>query len=658
MKIGIGVSLLKNEGAAVRDAVAQARRGVRKPDLALVFGGIRRQHKELHAALRRELKGVPLLGGSSYAEITAAGVSKDSVAVLLLGLDGARVSMAANSCKEDPEQAGADLARSLCGGPSTGDARRLGLLFTAFDTGNEQNMLRSISECLGPVPLFGGLFCGDYDAGLSSGEARRNWQYDGPKLSRTTTQLALLDLPKDRYDVAFGFSHGWQPVGPVMTVTRATGNRIFELDGMPVMDVYRQRLGDEGDGKFFELMIQRYGFQTEGDVGGQRLKLPIGFDRATGSIDVIPVEGVAGTRLRLIQSSRRGTVRGAKEAAEHCAKALGGRRPDLLLIVSCCTRNLILNSRMESECEAIRGVFGDDVPMFGYYSGGELFPMASSWERAADGPEAGSRYHVTTIGMLAIAARRGAKVVQPKRPKARAGKGTGPAITSDETLDTAEAILSNLSRKAVKDAERLKSQTEVIRRYTPHQVFSRVGENAAKGVYELADAEFNGAFLFMDVKGFTAYSEHHKPAEVVAAVNRIFDPCVQAIYACGGDVDKFIGDCVFAAFPTPRSAAEAAKRMGAIVAAQAAGGSPFSVRIGVNAGRAVRANVGSAERREYTFIGDAVNLTQRLEANCEPGGVLMSEAVYESAKDLFPSVERRVLTVKNRAEPVTAYQSN
>ena len=656
MKVGIGVSLLKNEAAAVRDAVRQARRGVKKPDLAVVFGGIRRAQKGLHAAIRRELKGVPLLGGSSYAEVTGRGVTKDSVAVLLLSLEGAQVRMAANSCKENPEQAGGDLAASLCESLGESDARRLGLLFTAFDTGNEQDMLRAISECLGPVPLFGGLYCGDYDAGLSSGKSNFNWQYDGPALSRTSTQLALLELPEDRFDVAFGFSHGWVPVGPVMTVTRAKGNRIFELDGIPVMDVYRQLLGDGADEKFFELMIQRYGFQTEGAVGAQRLKLPISYDRKDGSIEVIPVEDMAGARLRLIQSSRQGTVRGAREAAERCAKALRGKRPDLLLVVSCCTRNLILNSRMESELDAVRGVFGPDVPVFGYYSGGELFPMASSWDKAARGAQAGSRYHVTTIGMLALVDRKGSRAVQPRPLRARSRKGEGPAIGSDETLDTAEAILSNLSRKAVQDAERLKSQTDVIRRYTPHQVFQRVGENAAKGVYELADAEFNGAFLFMDVKGFTAYSESHKPAEVVAAVNRIFDPCVKAIYEAGGDVDKFIGDCIFAAFPSPRAAAEAAKRMGGIVAAQAAGGSPFSVRIGVNAGRAVRANVGSSERREYTFIGDAVNLAQRLESNCEPGGILLEKTVYESAKDLFPSAHKRVITVKNRAEPVTAYQ--
>lgn len=653
MKIGIGLSLEKDEAKAARQAVRAARKGVTRPDLALVFASVKRNQKRLHAALKKELKGIPLMGGSSYAEITSAGVTKGSVAVLLLGLEGGRVTLASSSCKTDPEGAGEALAEALEGALPDSDARRIGLLFTAFDTGREQDMLSAISRRLGPVPLFGGLLSGDYDAGLSNRKFRRNWQYTGGRLSTNSSLLALLDLPRDRYDVAFGFSHGWQPVGPVMTVTRAKGNRLYELDGQPVLDVYRQLLGEGADESFFELMIQRYGFQTEGGLGAARLKLPVSFDRRTGSIEVVPVEDLQGARLRLIQSSRQGTVRGARDAAQCCAKALGAKKPDLLLVVSCCTRNLILNRRMESEMDAVREVFGSKVPLFGYYSGGELLPTANTWEAAAHGPKAGSRYHVTTIGLLALVAKKGARVTHP-RPLS-AVRPSAP-LETDASLDTAEAILANLSRKAVQDSERLKSQTEVIRRYTPHQVFSRVGENAAKGIYELADAEFNGAFMFMDVKGFTSYSEGHKPVEVVAAVNRIFEPCVKAIYDCGGDVDKFIGDCIFAAFPTPRSAAEAACRMLGIVAQQRAEGSPFEVRIGVNGGRAVRANVGSSARREYTFIGDAVNLAQRLESNATPGSLLLSAAVYEVSRDLFASAERRVLTVKNRVSPVVAYE--
>lgn len=84
--------------------------------------------------------------------------------------------------------------------------------------------------------------------------------------------------------------------------------------------------------------------------------------------------------------------------------------------------------------------------------------------------------------------------------------------------------------------------------------------------------------------------------------------------------------------------------------------SPFAVRIGINAGRAVRANVGSPARREYTFIGDAVKLAQRLESNATPGRILVAEAVWEAAGDLFAEAERRVLAVRGRAQTVVAYE--
>ena len=651
------MSLEPSEERAVRDAVRQARRGVPKPDLALVFGGALRDQRRLHRALSRELDPAILIGGTSYAEITNAGVTQGSVAVLLLSLPGARVSFASAANDGDPLATGRTLAASL---PKAADpaVRRLALILTAFATGREGDMARGFDEGGGAAPLFGGMCAGDYDSGLSSKTFWNNWQYAGPELKKRAARAALLELPRADYDLAFGFAHGWQPVGPVMTVTKAEGHRVFELDGQPVLDVYRQLLGGESIKDFFELLVQRYGFRMEGGAGAARLKLPVSYDLKAGTVELFPAEDMVGAKLRFLQSSRRGAVSGAREAAEACAKALGGRKPGLVLLVSCCTRKLLLNQRMDSEVDAVRSAFGPGTPVFGYYSGGELLPTASRWEDAMTGPGAGSFYHVTTIGMLAIAPRRRARVVQPKRrPAVQDMASLAAALAAGEaTLDTSETILTNMSHKSVRDAEKLRSQTDVIRRYTPHQVFQRVGENAEKGVYELADATFDGAFMFMDVKGFTAYSETHKPAQVVAAVNRIFDPCVKAIYATGGDVDKFIGDCIFAAFPSPRSAAEAACAVWRAVERERAGGSPFLVRVGVNAGRAVRANVGSAARREYTFIGDAVNLTQRLEANATPGRLLLSEAVYAAGRELFGPAERKVITVKNRTEPVTAYE--
>jgi len=170
------------------------------------------------------------------------------------------------------------------------------------------------------------------------------------------------------------------------------------------------------------------------------------------------------------------------------------------------------------------------------------------------------------------------------------------------------------------------------------------------------DSEFNGCFLFMDVKGFTSYSEDHRPSEVVGALNVIFGPATEIIYSCGGDVDKFIGDCIFAAFYKPDEALAAGRKLLELFRELQAKGSPFSMRIGINSGRAVRANVGSAGRREYTFIGDAVNTAQRLESNCAPGKLMVSEELYRQGTIRFSAAERKEIKVKGKKNPIVVYE--
>jgi class 3 adenylate cyclase len=378
-----------------------------------------------------------------------------------------------------------------------------------------------------------------------------------------------------------------------------------------------------------------------------------------------PAEELQGREVQLIQASRKGLVEGAREAAESCLKALNGEPPALVFMVSCAARSTILHSRMDLEVDAVRSVLGRGAPIFGYYACGEIALLLNAYEEAADAAHefAGSFYHTTTICLLALGAARPTRSVVRRRAHGRRASPADEArrlrtllAESEDTLDSVEGFMAGLSRKSYQDGERLKRQNEVIHRYTPHQVWSQVGESVARGEYELPDHEWNGAFLFMDVRGFTAFSESRPAAEVVRTLNAIFSPATRIIYECGGDVDKFIGDCIFAAFPDARAAALAACRVLKLFDDLDATASPFAVRIGINAGRAVRANVGSPARREYTFIGDAVKLAQRLESNATPGRILVAEAVWEAAGDLFAEAERRVLAVRGRAQTVVAYE--
>ncbi|MBI2788478.1 MAG: FIST C-terminal domain-containing protein [Elusimicrobia bacterium] len=650
LRFGIGLGRGPDGEKAAREALRAARRSVRRPDLTVAFGSIHLDQKAVHRVLAGETGGRSLLGGSSYKEVTNAGVTNGTVAVLSLDLGGAPVRFA-QAVVGAPARTGASLAKGLGGG---GLERPLALYFGSVATGRDRESLAEMRRTMGPVPVFGGMTCGDYDLGMEHPDFWTNFQY-GERLTRGAARAALFALPRGA-DAAFAFEHGWDPVGPPFTITRSTGGRVHEVDGVPVLDYYRRLLGDVRDRDFFSLMIQRFGFALEAPDGRSVFKMPVSVDLRGGSVELFPVEELQGRRARLTLASRHGLLAGARTAAQRCLKALG-RPADLVFFVSCCSRGAILNSRLGRELDEVRSVFGRGTPVFGYYSGGEIVPAVARYDEAAAPSSSCSGFHTTTATLLALAAPpRSRPRALPKRlPRAEAEDLRDALERSETTLDRTESILANLSRKSYEDGEKLRKQSEVIRRYTPHGIWAEAGRLAARGEYEVPDGSFTGAFLFMDVKGFTAFSEGHSPAEVVRELNCIFEPATELIYQHGGDVDKYIGDCIFAAFPGADAAFTTARRVLAMVAQRRREGSPFDVRIGINWGRAVRANVGAQGRREYTYIGDAVNLAQRMEANATPGKVLVAQAAWRRLRRA-PKARRRVVQVKGKARPIVAFE--
>ncbi|MBI3283750.1 MAG: adenylate/guanylate cyclase domain-containing protein [Burkholderiales bacterium] len=128
--------------------------------------------------------------------------------------------------------------------------------------------------------------------------------------------------------------------------------------------------------------------------------------------------------------------------------------------------------------------------------------------------------------------------------------------------------------------------------------------------------------LFSDIRGFTTLSENRTPQQVVDLLNRYFSLQVAVIFKHGGCLDKFIGDCIMAFWGAPlddnehaRHAIEAALEMSEVLQQfrQEIQQEDFDVGIGIHSGPAVVGLIGSEQRREYTAIGDTVNLASRIE---------------------------------------------
>ncbi len=175
------------------------------------------------------------------------------------------------------------------------------------------------------------------------------------------------------------------------------------------------------------------------------------------------------------------------------------------------------------------------------------------------------------------------------------------------------------------------------------------------------------ALLYADLRGFTALSESHPPAEVIAALDAWFDRIAGAIHAFGGEVLKFIGDGILAIFPvttSPRSACEAALR--AVTAARSGmahldqerrrqGLPPLSFGAALHLGEMLWGNIGAADRLDFTAIGSAVNLVSRLEGLCKPleKTVLVSGAL--AAETDMPLVSLGTHELRGIARPCAVF---
>jgi len=192
-------------------------------------------------------------------------------------------------------------------------------------------------------------------------------------------------------------------------------------------------------------------------------------------------------------------------------------------------------------------------------------------------------------------------------------------------------------------------------------------------------AEVEVTAFFSDVASFTSISEKLSPTELVSVMSEYFAEGTAAIIAAGGTLDKYVGDAIIAMFGAPLQrpdhAAAACRAALAVVEAQAAlrlrwGDDtrklPAEVRdmhtrVGLNTGMAVVGNIGSELRFNYTMMGDAVNLAQRLETAAARYGaeILVSSATADAAlRDdsslVFRELDR--MTVAGQSAAVEVFQ--
>ena len=228
------------------------------------------------------------------------------------------------------------------------------------------------------------------------------------------------------------------------------------------------------------------------------------------------------------------------------------------------------------------------------------------------------------------------------------------------TMDKTMLHVSHLreTMRAIKENNILKMYVdENVLNFMTHKEF----ENSI-----MANESIEATIMFMDICGFTSITEKVPANTVVGLLNQYFDLMVKEIIAQNGHVDKFIGDAVMAVFrgnyhlDRAIDAALALREKLNQEAEVQLDGHLFKpqVSVGINSGEVISGNIGSVSLRrlDYTVIGDGVNLAQRLQSVAQPNQIVISEAVYEQAKESFNCQKIKEVNLKNKAKPVIIYE--
>ena len=224
-----------------------------------------------------------------------------------------------------------------------------------------------------------------------------------------------------------------------------------------------------------------------------------------------------------------------------------------------------------------------------------------------------------------------------------------------------------VEQAALRDDIRREQERRVrLARYSSPAVVERILGAPGAGMGGMVADEGDVSILFADLTGFTDMAERLPPSEVILILNQVFERLTSAVFELEGTLDKFRGDGMMAFFGAPLAmpdhaerAVEAALRMQeALAALNSARNSarPIQMRIGVNSGSVVVGDIGSPQRKDYTVIGDVVNIASRLESSvAKPDQVIIGEATWAAAKHAFLCEPLDEVRLKGKQKVVRPY---
>lgn len=395
IRAGVGLSSLRDASQAGHEAcmLAMQRMGEGKPDFLFVFSSVSFDQQEVVRAVRDASGQAPLIGCTDAGEITAEGPAQKSVAVMAIQSDRIAFTNGLGlGIKEDARAAGVAVAKDIAA-HSQSPLRTLVMLSDVL-VGNGADIVRGALDVLGAnFPLVGGAAGDDFLFQKTS-------QYRDDEVA--TGAIAGVGL-SGSFTLGIGVRHGWLPIGIPMKVTKSHGAIVEELDHRPAISIYQDYFGEKAEDIKKEPLARMaitypLGIKVP-ELDEYLIRDPITVDEK-GAI-TCAAEIPEGSEIRLMIGSKEHAVEAAEEAARKLMKEFERDKtaPKFLLMFNCIAREKLFAQNAKDEIAAVMNIIGNDVPLLGFYTYGEVAPIAGE---SRDPAKIQTRFYNETIVLCAI----------------------------------------------------------------------------------------------------------------------------------------------------------------------------------------------------------------------------------------------------------------
>lgn len=325
------------------------------------------ENAEFIQGLKKASPNTQWVGCSTAGEVSGKGVTDETVILTTIKLENPsskiRIETVKTGAAEASQKAGEELGKKL----TAPDLKSLIVISPGVNV-NGTLLVQGINKIVGSQVVVTGGLAGD-------GGKFQNTLTLSPEGVRND-QLVGIGIYGDTLSLRHGCMGGWDPFGKVRKVTKSVANVVYELDGKPALEIYKEYLGDHakdlpGSGLMFPFSMMD---DEKSENGLIRTILAVDNEKGTMTFagDV-----AQGSTVRLMQANTKGLVGGAKSAAEKAFLQGNASKDTFAMIVSCVGRKLVMGPNVDEEIEAISEIFGNKCTLAGFYSYGEISPFLS-----------------------------------------------------------------------------------------------------------------------------------------------------------------------------------------------------------------------------------------------------------------------------------------